>query len=378
MTNIMKFAAVAMLLISAQSANAISLRFKFKTFSSGPSIYACNAGIRAAAQTGKVCYNQTTGASCTPTACDTAKEICDTQCVCSGTNGGDTLMNYMKVSYAPWTDHPSAGSAGQAFTNTVTRSSEDGGAWNALFNGSNGENEAYGNRIGDLSFNLGSELYIAEYFVDICYRGPQIEYNADNVVANFNIIAQVSATDFLNSAVGHAQDGTGAVGTPGLEQATADALKYTKLSGLQVKAHVVCDQQGLGSLQNAANNQGYYDTTINEATFQFNASKATEKLAGDLFATATPASSSAFGTTDFGSGALNLNFSGLQSAGGNNGQWLNVNNTKTPRFCKVRYVFTETNGRQTLNSANALKFNLRKWQRHGAELCTHTTIEEVH
>lgn len=373
----MKLAAVALLLVSAQSANAISLRFKFKTFSSGPSIYACNSGIRVVAQQNKVCYNQVTGNACTPNSCAPNDNLCHTQCVCSGTDGGDTLMNYMKVSYSPWTDHASAGNSGRTgagdyVTQNVTRSSADNGAWNPLFND---EDDAYKNRIGDLSFNLGSELYNAEYFVDICYRGPQIEYDADGVVANFAIKAQVSATDFLNSAIGHENDGTGAVGSGGLEAATG-TLKYTQLSGLQVKAYVVCDQQGRGNIQNAANNQGFYDTISNEAKFKFDASRNTDVLEGDLFKVGAPVSTSTPGVSDFGNSALNIRFNGLQSANAES-QWLNVYNTNTPRFCKVRYVFTETNGIQPVSASNNLKFNLRKWQRHGAELCTYTDIEEA-
>ncbi|MNY53343.1 hypothetical protein D3C86_1890900 [compost metagenome] len=49
---------------------------------------------------------------------------------------------------------------------------------------------------------------------------------------------------------------------------------------------------------------------------------------------------------------------------------INGNDTHTPRFCKVRYIFKETNA-----ATGSIK-NLRKWQRHGAEMCTYTNIEE--
>lgn len=355
MTNIMKLFAVAMLLISAQSANAISLRFKFKTFSSGPDIYACNAGLRHQPTQHKACYFENTQVACTPQECNGAQ--CDTRCVCTNNNGGEYLMDYMKGSYSTWTNATPSNNGGYWNTNWTATSKQAGGSsYATLVNNP----DAFATRIKELSFNLGSELYGAEYFVDICYRGPQIEYFADNVVANFSILAQATATDFIANSVNPGDNhpesgGANGEGQNGLTMNPASP-KYTSLAGLTVQAFVVCDVQGQGTYKYAHNgssaNSGDYNTLLNEASFQ-DWNNPGSGSNGDYFASSNPTS--------------------IASASSLINGWINNNNTKTPRFCRVRYVFKETNGS---HDSAASFMNLRKWQRHGAEMCTYTKIEE--
>lgn len=355
MTNIMKFAAVAMLLISAQSANAISLRFKFKTFSSGPEIYACNAGLRHKETRHKACYFEDTQTACTPQECNGTK--CDTRCICTNDNGGEFLMDYMKGSYNTWTDATPSNNGGFWNTTWTASSKQAGnGTYATLVN----HPDAFATRIKELSFNLGSELYGAEYFVDVCYRGPQIEYFADGVPANFSLLVQATATDFIANAVnpGDNHPHSGGANDQGQEGLTMNPTspKYTTLAGLTVQAFAVCDVQGQGTYKYAHNgataNVGDYNTLKNEAGFQDWNNPVSGN--GDWFASSNPTSIAS------ASSLINNN--------------ITSSSTKTPRFCRIRYVFKETNG--AVDSNSTFK-NLRKWQRHGAEMCTYTKIEEA-
>ncbi|KYG62330.1 protease [Bdellovibrio bacteriovorus] len=334
MTNFMKLAAAAMLFIAAQNANAISLRFKFKTFSSGPDIYACNAGLRHEASAHKVCYFEDTKTACTPQECNGT--VCNTRCVCTNDNGGEYLMDYMKGSYSTW--NQSKVEWNQTWTSTTAQAGQ--GAYNTLVPHA----DAFKNRIKELSFNLGSELYGAEYFVDICYRGPQIEYFEDGVTANWSLQAQATATDFIANAVNggdNTQDGL---------TMNPTGIKYTTLAGLKVQAITVCDLQGMGQIQKSRNNAGYYNTLDNEASFSnWNSPM---QASGDFYTKSNQVQINS---------VANLINSTID------------NSTKAPRFCRIRYIFSETDGAA---GSQVLSKNLRKWQRHGAELCTYTKIEE--
>ena len=346
-TTIMAFIITAFVGTTNDS-QAISLRFKFKVFSSGPSIYACNAGIRHKTHPGKVCYFEGTTNSCTPNDCKD-KTVCNTQCVCTGSNGGESLMDYLKVDSVDWKDHTATGDTNTPETGLehITQTAPYGGAWNYAITDNA---TTWNKRIKELNFDLGSELYGAEYFVDVCYRGPQIEYFADNVKMTTLLSAQTSATDFLATGVNPGDNSRDGLIIPG----TVDGLTYSDLAGLQVKAYFACDMQGMGTYQYAHNgatsSSGVYNTTLNEANF-------------GLDANGYPVS----GTDVFGtSGSFQpIAGSGLDLIS----NYISYTSTKAPRFCKVRYVFSET------NADSSLPF-MRKWQRHGAEVCTYTNIEE--
>jgi hypothetical protein len=151
------------LVFMSVNAQAISLRYKFKVFSSGPNIYACNAGIIPQVTNKKVCYFQNTNQTCTPTDCSTTGETCDSSCICSASNGGDYLMNYGVVSSQDWKDNGDNSVTGQVLNKSF--SANNGGTYSQALT----DSESWSKRITDLSFNLGSELYSAKYFVDICY-----------------------------------------------------------------------------------------------------------------------------------------------------------------------------------------------------------------
>lgn len=335
------FLAAIAIVTASLSANAISLRYKFKVFSSGPSIYACNAGILAQTGNRRVCYFQGTNQTCTPDDCSTTAGNCNSSCVCSSLNGGDYLMNYGVVTSQDWKDHGDTSVTGRVVDQKFQ--STNLGNWAIALT----EQDSWKKRITDLSFNLGSELYSARYFVDICYRGPQIEYNEDNASANFRLVAQSFATDFLANGPNGGENNRDGLEIPG----TVDGRKYTELSDLKVQAFVTCDLQGVGSFQKARNNSDRYNTTDNEAGFV-------------LGSNGLPT-----GSTEAGSYWVSPEMNVSGAVANLLDAWV-AQGTKAPRFCKVRYVFSETNFLATLP-------NLRKWQRHGAEMCTYTDITEA-
>lgn len=340
MKNLIKLAAAAIVLVAAQNASAISLRFKFKVFSSGPAIYACNAGLMHKPSDKKVCYFEGTNNACTQNDCSDG-QVCNTRCICSSAGGGEYLMDYMKADVGTWTSKKPGTSDWKATGKQAGQSS---------FATLHSDTEAWDKSIKNLSFNLGSELYSAQYFVDICYRGPQIEYYEDGINTTFNFIAQAAATDFIADGVNPGDNSR-----DGLNM--NPSFKYTQISDLKVQAFLVCDLQGQGDFQWARNKEGKYNTSKNEAIFALNSSQLpTAGGSKDFFKESS--------LTTITAQATNLLNTSVNSA-----------TTKAPRFCKVRYVFSETNGNKTNGNGNIV--NLREWQRHGAEMCTWTDFNEA-
>jgi hypothetical protein len=336
------FATAAIVVTASQSVSALEYRFKFKVTSSGPDMYACNAGLRTIPLNCDVCYKENSDGTKTPIerpgTCSSTATNCGSRikCVSRGTNNGETYMNYLTAGLRAWTDH----SENQAPRNNVTRM----GAAN-VFQQIVANNVAMDNKIEDLLFELGSEVYSAQYFVDVCYRAPQQSYTAAGISANYNILANVGSTDFISQGITRGDnDRTGLI-----MQNNSELNRYTQAAGVKVQSYVVCDLQGQGVLQNATNSAGIYNTSDNEA--------------------------------DFVIGADGLPMGGL------NGSYFNASSLRTltgdamdmaslsvinPRFCKVRYVFTETKGLQC-NGGNTV---FRDWTRKGAEMCTYTVINE--
>lgn len=282
------------------TANAAELVFKFDVASSGTDIYACNAGLIHESTNAQVCYIEGTQTACNPGACTDAS--CVQNCRCTSDQGGAYLMDFMNAKVTPW---------GLTTYSTVTKNASNDSNYASIFTNVN----SWNNRIDSLSFNLGSELYGAKYFVDVCFRGSQIEYYELNQWTNWAMFAQATATDI---------------------NATNNGISYKNLSGLKVKAVFSCDLQGDGQYSLARNSSGQYDTTLNES----------EIGSGDI----GYASSESY---------LNANAVNLFNT------FIVSNSTHSPRFCKVRYYFTESN-----------TSNIRKWQRHGANVCTFTKIWE--
>lgn len=336
-------ATMAIVLPLAQTANALEYRFKFKVTSSGPDMYACNAGIRTIPLNCDVCYKENSDGTKTnidrPGSCSSTATNCGSRikCISRGTGNGESYMNYITAGKRAWTDH----SAAQAPRSNVTITSQ-ANSYKKIVD----DSVAMDTKIEDLLFELGSEAYTAEYFVDICYRAPQHEYAQAGVSANYSILANVGSTDFLS--VGKTM---GDSDRSGLIMLNNEELgRYTTSAAVKVSSYVVCDTQGQGTYQAAANNSGVYNTSENEANFTF-------------------------GSNGYPTGGQNGSFfrsSDLRSLTGTAMDMVSTN-TANLRFCKMRYVFTETRGQSCSGDKNLM---FRDWTRKGAEMCTYTVVDE--
>jgi hypothetical protein len=190
-----------------------------------------------------------------------------------------------------------------------------------------------------MTLNLGSERYGTEFFLDICYRGPQIEYWAasledafdPNGIGTPNFALKAQAT--INDIISH------------------NGLRYSQLADLKVKTEVVCDQQGRGNYVYAGTGNPHGYTQYDKIVTDINGMNA----AGG----------------EFHEWTKYRNFNNYQNAYLID-KFINVNNAYTPRFCKVSYSFLE-NRRNDLQ--NPLK-QLRKWKLQKAQVCTFTEINE--
>lgn len=313
------------------TASAVSIEFKFDINSSGPSIYPCNAGITHASYPTRVCYDRVTTQSCNPaTDC---RDRADCNCVCTGstTGAGETRLDFLSVSSAEWTDN---GEFAGPQTTVNLYAPETG--FNTAFNESS--KTEWNRQLTKMTVNLGSERYGAEFFLDVCYRGPQIEYffanqnNGYNPVGtatpNFSLKAQATVADIL----------------------ATNGLRYSELADLKVSAKVVCDQQGKGTYLYAGSTSpasgSVYDQILNDIVgITVTGGQYTKVVPYRAFNNVT----SAYLIDEF----------------------INVSNAFTPRFCKVRYSFLENRR----NDTNLLA-QIRKWKKHSAEVCTFTEINE--
>jgi len=332
----------ALIVTAAQSASAIEYRFKFKATSSGPDIYACNAGLRTQPIGADICYKELSDGSKIPIArpgnCDSTATVCESRvkCVSRGIYNGESYMNYMKGGQRVWTDHSEAQAPRSNFSIRSTAQS---------FQPVVPDASAMDNKIEDLLIFLGNEVYTGQYFVDICYRAPQHEFLTDGQSANFAITSNVGSTDF--TSIGETHGDTDRTGIQMLDKSALN--RYTQVAGVKVQVYVVCDTQGQGSLGNATNSAGVYNTSENEANFTYGAD----------------------GLPNGGQNGSFFMTSSLQKLTGDSMDMLSTD-VGNLRFCKVRYMFTETAGLST----NPGNFAFRNWKRGGAEMCTFTDVNE--
>ncbi|WP_413560317.1 hypothetical protein [Bdellovibrio sp. HCB209] len=354
MKRIVKAVATTAVTLMALQANAVQVTYTFRVNSSGPSIYPCNAGLLTenpyqgdkaicyTSDTHEVCNPDCVGVDCQgndngkpgpdlPTPHSAALQLFGggghqpphqppgpprkNVCECT-TEYGRKNGNYIHATYIPW------GESQDPHKDVI---SGQGNQFAQVFSG---EVDAYKNVLRTLSFNLGSELYTAKYFVDICYRGSQIDYGTLNT--SWNILAETAVTDF-----GFAPQGQG----------------YSKLADLEMKAYVICTNQNKTCEHGNCNE---YDTQINSAEVaQYNQSFLQNLTPGKFNYSDKSNWSPAKGS-----------FTQLID-----NKWEDLGNHAAPKFCKIRYVYSETNG------LDKNKAKHRKWQKHGANICTHTKIE---
>lgn len=294
---------------TAFSAQAIEVSFDFSVFSSGASIYPCNAGIKHAKAQEVVCYKRTnTQQSCNPNSCEQGQS-CD--CVCSGEDGS-YLTDFAAAKYTNWTDHnqnyphqsSSAKIAADGSKNFIFKNNVDN-------NGAKSGNY-FDKQLSSLSFNLGSELFGAEYYLDVCFRGPQIDYATAGISTNW--VAEAEAT---------------------INDMTGGYSSYAAVAGLNVTSEIVCDYQ-----------QAYNPNPLNyvPGSNAFSGNYSEELISNQSLGYSTAVAYGTENITGHGAG-------------------------KAPTFCRVRYSFTEGNGLSG-------KDLFRPWKTQAAKVCTRTSIED--
>jgi hypothetical protein len=311
-------AAIAFIALSAQNAFAVNLTFQFDVNSSGPSIYACNAGIKHV-QNANVCFDRITGGTCTPSCANGVAAACTApttpqSCVCTGEDNGNQgtwRLDYLNAGASNWVDNSEGGGLGTAAKISAPNST----AFATLFPN---DGVAFGKQLTTMTVNLGSEVYGSEYFVDVCYRGPQIDYtNVSDL--NFAIKSKVTVTNLRGN----------------------NSPNYQNVALLAGKAEVRC----------------YMDDTFDNCT--------ADTIPG--VAVGCGNASDSFYNYNYSSngGAYTSMSTSAQEHTLINMNTFNAGSTKrTPRFCVVRYSFKET--AQTM----------RKWKLQQARACTYTEISE--
>jgi len=252
--------------VLSSSAFAVNLQFNFDVNSSGPSIYACDAGLMHSPHASTVCYDRETQVACTPS---TSNE--DQNCICSGPSSEEHKMDNLVATTADWSDN------GGVPTNTSSAAVAAGSSSLArVFSG----NTEWSKQITSLVFNFGSSRYGSEFYLDVCYRGPQVKQQG---TPNHVMALHSTITDLV-------------------------AANYSELSDLNVKVTATCDLQGEGS------QQGVPDMLTNQIS----------GITGGDVSLSTEYASFASGAT------MNLLT-----------DWINNGNNHIPRFCKVRFSFLE-------------------------------------
>ncbi len=337
----------------ASTALAKEVKFVFDVNSSGPEIYPCDAGLVHPRSPG-FCHYKGTTETCSwgqqgelPTFQIPPNKIFDNTlpnaCVCTNGDYGTYLKDFMRVKAAKWL----GGTAGNASTNhsgwgaassyVLQATAPSGTPLNnsiAQHIWSNSEMSAirkeFSTQVEAVEFNLGSENYGAQYYVDICYRGPQIDYiNSPGSMTGygFSVTGWVGITDLDIIGGGH---------------------KYTSLAKPTLETKIICDNQD-------AEHSAPGGTSGSEIDVQH--------LHEDTAWPNWPALSGLTGGTPVGS--YSHQFTSSEVVQPYNQAWATLD-SGAPRYCKVRYLFKE--------QPNSLYE--RAWQHHNARFVIKLKVEE--
>ncbi len=260
----------------SSSAFAVSVQFNFDINSSSPSIYPCDAGLRHESHSTTVCYRPSDYSACSPSSTEE-----ESTCVCSTPTTDEHLMDSMSARVVSWPD-PGGDTSTIPSTTVISGTS--------LFSRMNSTNE-WMKQLRTLEFNFGSSRFGTEFYLDICYRGPQVRGGNPN----HQIVLQSTVTDLLTAT-------------------------YSTDSDLNVKASVVCDLQNQGTNQGIPSSKDSLSSEI-ESDFSFSTNY-----------------------TNFSAGSTLALMD----------QALNNGSPSIPRFCKIRYTFLE-NSRNDENLFSQLR-----------------------
>ncbi len=337
----------------ASTALAKEVKFVFDVNSSGPEIYPCDAGLVHPRQAG-FCHYKGTTETCSPdqlgqlpTGQIPQSKIFDrgvpNACVCSNGEFGTYLKDFMRVKAAKWlggtagnaaTNHGGWGDASSYILQAVAPSGDPVNNSIAQHiwrdNNMSAIKKEFSTQVEAVEFNLGSENYGAQYYVDICYRGPQIDYinNPGSMTGyGFSATGWVTVTDMDVIGGGH---------------------KYTTLAKPTLETKIICEiQTPANAAPGGASGSEIDVTELDEAT-SWPSWPALSGLTGGKFV-----------------GSFTHQFVGSETVQPYNGLWTTLNEG-APRYCKVRYLFKE--------EPNSLYE--RAWQHHNARFAIKLKIEE--
>ncbi len=167
------------------SANALEYRFKTKIVSSGPNMWACNAGVTSAIKNDKICYigGDAKRGICTPNGCSD-KATCHTDCLCTSL-AGMRWINMLNLSTTPV---DAFGEKKSSKPNEIKSFYADSDVFRSVYS----EAEGFANYIENLQAVFASEAYTGAYFFDICYLAPQIS----EFRGNYRVASEHSAVSF--------------------------------------------------------------------------------------------------------------------------------------------------------------------------------------
>ena len=298
------------------SAQAMEVTFNFDVYSSGADIYPCNAGIRhSPGGPGVACHFTGSTTGCQPGVPD---------CVCASAHAADVSHDFVTATVTNWD-----------LTGTPVVMSAQASAAASTYGALITDGTELNSRLTSLTFNLGSETYGAGYYVEMCYRGPQIDYWMNGVGLNMTLDGSITFTD--------------------LAGISGSSTNYLNNAQAYAASAVVCDNQGQGTYQTAAVH-GAYDTIASDIYFS-GSNGDISQWAYDFAYTTNPTLMVSGGPVTSVYQGLGLSTSPTGPAG------TIVPNSGVPRFCKVRYGIGET------------ATGARLWNIHGATVQTFTRIQ---
>lgn len=337
----------------ASTALAKEVKFVFDVISSGPEIYPCDAGLVHPRQAGFCHYKGTTEtcdwgmAGQLPTFQIPPNKIFDNTlpnvCVCTNGEYGTYLKDFMRVKAAKWlggtsgdasTNHGGWGAAssyilqatapsGTPLNNSIAQHIWAGSDLSAI-------RKEFSTQVEAVEFNLGSENYGAQYYVDICYRGPQIDY-----------------INNPGSMYGYGFSATGWVGITDLD-VIGGGHKYTTLAKPTLETKIICDVQDADHAEPGGASGSEIDVMhLAEATAWPN----------------WPALVGLTGGSEFG--AYTHQFINTETVQPFNSIFV-TSQVGAPRYCKVRYLFKEKPD----------SLYERAWQHHNARFVIKLKVEE--
>jgi len=312
--NVLRKALVGAAVVATSfSAQAIESTFTFKVLSSGPNIYACNAGIRHINTADQYGYDYGSGSD----------SVAHTTTV----NPGNYLQDAYWYKFVELVEEdfyavgPTRGKGHKRANGSSNFVLADATAPYNLVDAAKDFDAHrvggwYGNpkALSGLQIELSSEVYGAEYFVDVCYTGSRDQ--SDHVSVGVRLAAKASV--MFEDLTGTLQDSDhNGIGDSETNLGSLNR-KYNDLAGLKVKAELVCSEKGsiTTSLKNPAGN-GFADVSASNTFVAFNGNTVNR----------------------------------ISQGGANNGN--------DAHKCVVRYSFKETSKKIRLNKLHGVKVILK-------------------